>query len=112
MSLRRSSYLIYYEAVRQDKYLTMRKLINLILESSNELLQFKADITSRIKELPADDSSLSALKEIEDLLKHINAGGRMGIINGELKSVHDTTVDAARKELARYILSIPQTPEQ
>jgi hypothetical protein len=90
----------------------MRKLINLILETSNELLQFKADITARIKELPADASSLSALKEIEDLLKHVNAGGRMGIINGELKSVNDTTVDAARKELARYILSIPQTPEQ
>jgi hypothetical protein len=73
---------------------------------------FKAEIAARIKELPADDASMLALKEIEDLLKHVNAGGRMGIINGELKSINDPTVDAAQKEIARYILSVPQTPEQ
>lgn len=76
------------------------------------LLQFKSEIAARIKELPADDASMTALREIEDLLKHVNAGGRMGIINGELKNINDPTVDAAHKELSRFILSIPQTPEQ
>lgn len=77
-----------------------------------QIIAFRKEIANRIRELPADDASVQALKEIEDLLKHVNAGGRMGMINGALQSISDPTVDAAHKELARYILSIPQTPEQ
>ena len=94
---------------------TLDKLgVNLIEAAldKQQLLAFKTAITARIKELPADDTTVQALKEIEDLLKHVNAGGRMGIINGELKNIDDPTVAAAHKELARFILSIPQTPEQ
>lgn len=96
----------------------MRDLINLVtlLEASSasdkQISIFKDEIAKRIKTLPADDSTLQALKEIEDLLKHVNAGGRMGIINGELTAINDATVTAAQKEIARFILSIPQTAEQ
>jgi hypothetical protein len=80
--------------------------------NSRELEAFKKTIASRIKELPADDATVKALKEIEDLLKHVHAGGKMGIINGELQQINDPTVTAAQKLLARYILSLDMTPEQ
>ena len=54
----------------------------------------------QIKELPADDATQKALAEIEDLLKYVNAGGRIGIINGELKSINDPTVDACTKTIS------------
>ena len=80
--------------------------------NNRELEAFKATIASRIKELPADDATVKALKEIEDLLKHVHAGGKMGIINGELQRIEDPTVTAAQKLLARYIMSLDMTPEQ
>jgi hypothetical protein len=86
---------------------------NVLMEASPAQLSiFKTEIANKIKKLPADDASLTALREIEDLLKHINAGGRMGIINGALSNINDPTIDAAQKEIARYIMSIPQTAEQ
>ena len=95
----------------------MRDLINLValLEAQQpyneqELEAFKNVITAKIKQLPDDDITAKALREIEDLLKHVNAGGKMGIINGKLSSIQDPTVDAAQKELARYILSMDMTP--
>ena len=95
----------------------MRDLINLVAltegqQSYNEqeLEAFKNVITAKIKQLPDDDITAKALREIEDLLKHVNAGGKMGIINGKLSSIQDPTVDAAQKELARYILSMDMTP--
>ena len=72
----------------------------------------KSVIAAKIKELPADDATQKALSEIEDLLKYVNAGGRVGIINGELKSINDPTVDAAQKQLARYLMSMEMTPAQ
>lgn len=76
----------------------------------DEIEAFKKVIAGKIKQLPDDDATAKALREIEDLLKHVHAGGKMGIINGELASINDPTVDAAQKELARYILSIDMTP--
>lgn len=95
----------------------MRDLINLtnpLFEAVNQsqLADMKSVIAGKIKELPPDDTTVKALREIEDLLRHINAGGKAGIINGELKSIDDQTVLAAQKELARYILSMDMTPEQ
>jgi hypothetical protein len=96
---------------------TMRDLINLValLEAQQpyneqELEAFKNVIADKIKQLPDDDITAKALREIEDLLKNVNAGGKMGIINGQLTSIKDPTVDAAQKELARYILSMDMTP--
>ena len=97
----------------------MRDLIDLLklyeapsnnLPNVDEIEAFKKIIASKIKQLPDDDNTAKALREIEDLLKHVNAGGKMGIINGELASINDPTVDAAQKELARYIMSIDMTP--
>jgi hypothetical protein len=94
----------------------IRKLIN-ILEAieqgpdEDSLSKLKTAISHKIKELPPDDATIKALREIEDLLRHVNAGGRMGIINGELQSIDDPTVHAAQKELARYILSMDMDPK-
>ena len=84
----------------------MRDLLNLLdlLEArqpsnAQELDAFKAVIANRIKQLPDDDVTAKALREIEDLLKNVNAGGKMGIINGKLAAIQDPTVDAAQKEL-------------
>ena len=101
----------------------MRELINIILlqEDAVQLLQntnaqeleaFKQAIAGRIKELPPDDATIKALREIEDLLKHVHAGGKVGIINGQLQQLKDPTVTAAQKELARYILSLDFSPEE
>lgn len=78
----------------------------------DELAAMKAVIAGKIKSLPDDDVTAKALREIEDLLKNVNAGGKLGIINGELQSINDESVTAAQKLLARYILSIDMTPDQ
>lgn len=95
----------------------IRKLLNLLeaIETGvdkDAITDLKSAISHRIKDLPPDDASIRALREIEDLLRHVNAGGRMGIINNELQSIEDPTVHAAQKELARYILSMDMDPKQ
>lgn len=72
----------------------------------------KSVISSKIKELPADESTIKTLREIEDLLRDVNAGGRKGLIDKDLKSIPDPVVHRSQKMLARYILSIDATPEQ
>jgi hypothetical protein len=91
--------------------------INSLLEAPNEptkdeLEGMKSVIASKIKELPPDDATAKALKEIEELLQHVNAGGRMGMIYDQLEQIKDPAVLASQKMLARYILSIDSTPEQ
>ena len=97
----------------------MRTLINILNEedSSNqpnsiELTSMKSVIASKIKELPDDDATAKALREIEELLTHIHAGGKMGMINGELSAIHDPTITGYQKKLARYIYGLEATPEQ
>lgn len=94
----------------------MRDLINLTKSlfeevDASQLDSMKSVIAGKIKELPPDDVTIKALREIEDLLRHVNAGGKSGIIKGKLQSIDDPTVHAAQKELARYILSMDMTPE-
>jgi hypothetical protein len=103
-----------------NKYFMFRNLLNRLdhlLEDASgidtdELAKMKSFISSKIKDLPEDDATIRALREIEDLLKHVNAGGKMGIINGELQRINDPTVIAAQKDLARYLLSMDMTPAQ
>ena len=78
----------------------------------DELEGMKAVIASKIKELPDDDATAKALKEIEELLQHVNAGGRMGMIYDQLEKINDPSVLASQKMLARYILSIESSPEE
>ena len=88
------------------------KLLHEDPKAGDELAAMKSVIANKIKSLPDDDATAKALREIEDLLKHIGAGGKLGIINGELQSINDESVNAAQKLLARYILSIDMTAEQ
>ena len=97
----------------------MRDLLNLIklfegpsnnLPNATELRAFKQTLAGKIKQLPDNDATAKALHEIEDLLKNVNAGGKAGVINGELASINDPTVSAAQKVLARYIMGIDMTP--
>jgi hypothetical protein len=100
----------------------MRKFIDLIKLTEamaqptvDEFASMKAIIAGKIKQLPDDDETAKALREIEDLLAHVGGGGtggKIGMINGELAKISDPTVQAAQKELARYILSLDMTPAQ
>jgi SAM-dependent methyltransferase len=89
-----------------------RELKKLFEMSDDALKSLKSVIASKIKELPIDDVTIKTLREIEDLLRDVNAGGRKGLIDKDLKSIEDPAVHAAQKMLSRYILSIDSTPEE
>jgi hypothetical protein len=95
----------------------MRDLLNIlsVFEEKGpdvrELEAFKSAIASKIKVLPADDATAKTLKEIEELLQHVNAGGRMGMIKGQLHAINDPAVMAAQKRLAQYLASMEVSPE-
>jgi hypothetical protein len=98
-----------------DKYIIMRKLINLFEEASinpEELEGIKNTLSLKIKDLPNTPETAKLLSEVEDILKNINAGGKLGIINNKLAELDDPTVLAAQKEIARFIASIDMTPAQ
>lgn len=80
--------------------------------TQDELEGMKSVIADKIRELPADDATAKALREIEELLQHVNAGGRMGMIYNQLEQINDPTVLAAQKMLSRYLMSIDGTPEE
>ena len=98
------------------------RVLDILLEdvhtsiSAPELEGMKDVISRRIKQLPDDEATAKALKEIEDLLSHVQHGGRYGSINKELEAVQDRAVHDAKKVLARLVLSIIDetgaTPEQ
>lgn len=94
----------------------MRNLMDLVKlfedvgPDPRELEAFKSVIASKIKTLPADDATAKTLKEIEELLQHVNAGGRMGMIKGQLHQINDPAVMAAQKRLAQYLASMEVTP--
>lgn len=93
----------------------MRDLINIIklFEADTSAIdELKGLLAKQIKQLPDDDKTARALQEIEDLLQHVGSGGRMGIINANLDAINDPTVNAARKDIARFILGIDMTPAQ
>jgi len=72
----------------------------------------KLALSDKIKTLPADDATIKTLREIEDLLRDVNAGGRKGLIFKDLQTIDDPAVHAAQKDIARYIMSIDGTPEE
>ena len=89
------------------------KFLTPIFEMASDALDsLKSALASKIKTLPADESTVKTLREIEDLLRDVNAGGRSGMINKQLQSVGDPTVIEAQRMLSRYILSIDASPEQ
>lgn len=97
----------------------MRDLINLIRPlfeevavNPEELEGIKSTLSLKIKQLPDTPETAKLLSEIEDILTHINAGGKIGIINNKLEDLNDPTVLAAQKEIARFIASIDMTSAQ
>ena len=78
-------------------------------ESADNLKQVLAN---KITTLPIDDQSIKTLREIEDLLRDVNAGGFKGLIKKDLQSINDPAVSANQKTLALYINNIEGDPEQ
>ena len=83
------------------------KFLTPISEMAGEALDsLKQALASKIKTLPADEATIKTLREIEDLLRDVNAGGRTGLLNKDLQSVQDPIVREAHMLLARYINQI------
>jgi len=84
--------------------------------SAPHLEGLKDVLTRRIKGLPDDEATAKALKDIEDLLSHVQHGGRHASISREILEIQDKAVHDAKKVLARLVLSIMEelgaTPEQ
>ena len=84
--------------------------------SADHLEGMKDLIANKIKLLPDDEATQKALKEIEDLLDHVNAGGRISRVGKEIDQIEDSAVRDARKILSRLVLSIAEevgaSPEQ
>lgn len=80
--------------------------------NSDPLYGLKLAIASKIKDLPADEKTAKALREIEDLLSYVNAGGRKGSIEAEIQAIQDKDVHRARALLAKYIYSLDMNPAQ
>lgn len=78
----------------------------------SDIAKLKAALAGKIKTLPQTAEAFKTLREIEDLLQHVNAGGRLGLINNIISEIPDESVKEAHRELARFIASIDMTPEQ
>lgn len=89
---------------------TLQLTLQGLFEAAGDVKGLKSAIASKIKDLPNDDATAKTLQEIEELLTHVNAGGRMGMINGELVKIQDAAVTASQKQLARYIASMEVSP--
>jgi hypothetical protein len=91
----------------------MRELLQIFENvDRREVDAVKAALADKIKTLPPSDESIKTLREIEDILRHVHAGGKLGYINTELGRIQDPTVLAAQRLIARYVLSLDMTPEQ
>jgi hypothetical protein len=86
------------------------KIRDIILEMTQAAIAqvevLKSNISGKIRELPDDEASAKALREIEDLLQSVSAGGRKGMLDKRLQEINDPAVMKYRKHLARYIMSI------
>lgn len=88
------------------------EVFNIVSENKDQrLLALKDELVNRLKDLPDDQKTLSALQEIEELLNSVHAGGRVEYVNHQLKNLNDPDVAEARRVLARYILSLGADPE-
>lgn len=83
-----------------------------LLEEADQLSDLKIIIANKIKELPPTPENQKLLAEIEDLLSHVGAGGKLGLINNKLSQINDPDVKRAQKILAKYIVSISMTKDQ
>lgn len=83
-----------------------------IAEDGNHIANLKQTVASKIIALPDLPPVEKTLKDIEDILHYVNAGGRMSYIQNELVEIDDPQVQKAHKILAKYIASIEMTSAQ
>jgi DNA-binding protein len=89
------------------------RVIDIILEMAADAVDnLKSVLADKIRTLPADSQSIKTLREIEDLLRDVNAGGFKGLIKKDLQSIDDPAVTQNQKTLAMYINSVDGDPEQ
>jgi hypothetical protein len=89
----------------------MRAFEFLLEAEESQIGNLQQILSKKIVELPADETTLKALKEVEVLLNNIQAGGRLGYVNGKLEEIGDEDVTKARKLLAKYFLSLQADPD-
>lgn len=82
------------------------------IPESDPLYPLKLAIADKIKIMPPDEKTRKALQEIEDLLSHVEAGGRKGHISSELKAIDDRDVSRAVSLLAKYVHSLEMNGQQ
>jgi hypothetical protein len=80
--------------------------------ATDPLYDLKLKVANKIRELPPEENTAKALQEIEDLLSHVNAGGRKGYIDSELAAIDDKDVQRARTLLAKYVHSLEMNGNQ
>lgn len=77
-----------------------------------DISDLKRSVAGKIISLPDTPSVEKTLDEIEDILNHVNAGGKLARIEGELVTIPDRTVQKERRVLARDIAAIDMTAKQ
>ena len=80
--------------------------------ASDPLYSLKLAVANKIKVMSPDKKAEKALRDIEDLLQHVGAGGRKVYLDNQLKEIDDIDVNRARALLAKYVNSLDMTPEQ
>ena len=83
-----------------------------VIEDAANVTDLKKSVVDKIASLPETPPVERTLGEIEDILKHVNAGGKMDRIRGEIITIPDKTVEKSHKLLAKYIASIDMTSKQ
>jgi hypothetical protein len=88
------------------------KVLDIIFEAAknDNPSSLKTVLAGKIQELPDDENTAKALKEIEDLLNSVSAGGRWEWINRELVEIKDDAVNKTRKLLATYVYAMQVDP--
>ncbi len=74
--------------------------------ASDPLYSLKLAIAHKIKELPPTPEAKNSLEDIEDLLSHIEVGGRRKATVTNFDSWSDVDVKKAKELLAKYIVSL------
>ena len=74
--------------------------------ASDPLYSLKLAIAHKIKDLPPTPEAKNSLEDIEDLLAHIQAGGRRKATVTNFDSWSDVDVKKAKDLLAKYIVSL------
>lgn len=75
-------------------------------ESQDSLASLKTAIAHKIRDLPPTPETKNSLEDIEDILSHIQAGGRRKATATNFDNWSDNDVKKAKELLAKYIVSL------